>query len=191
MSISLAVAVILLSAPVWGNEWALDKNHSVVQFGVKHVFSTVMGTFSDFDAVLVFDPKNPGAGKFDFTIKVASINTGNTKRDNHLRSKDFFDEKAFPLMRFTSSKIIHKGGNKYMVTGTMTLKETSKTMEIPFIFHGTAPSPFKPSQIIAGFDTRFDLERLDFKVGNGKFAEMGVVGKTVRVTLSIEAVSEP
>ena len=180
----------LFCTSAWAKNWAIDTNHSTVQFGVTHIFSTVFGTFSDVEAEIRFDPDHPDQGSFDFTVRVKSVNTGNGKRDNHLRSKDFFDAGAYPDMRFQSSKIVHKGGDNYVVTGEMTLKDASKTMEIPFVFHGTAPSPFNKKQLIAGFDTEFTLDRLAFGVGTGKFYKMGVVGKDVRVTISVEAIGD-
>lgn len=185
------IIFLLVVSPSWGKEWALDPNHSVIQFGVKHIFSTVPGSFSDFEANIQFDPENPEKSRFDFTVQVKSVDTGNTKRDNHLRSKDFFEASAWPVMTFTSSKVTKGHGNTYVAAGTMTLKETSMPMEIPFVFHGTAPSPFNKKQVVAGFDTEFDLDRLDFGVGTGKFHKMGVVGRTVRVKISLEAFGTP
>jgi polyisoprenoid-binding protein YceI len=189
-----AILFIMISTMSWTSAWAknweIDANHSTVQFGVTHIFSTVFGTFSDVEATIRFDPDHPEQGSFDFIVRVKSINTGNGKRDNHLRSKDFFDAGAYPEMRFQSSKIVHKGANNYVVTGIMTLKKTATTMEIPFVFHGIAPSPFNKKQVVAGFDTQFSLDRLAFGVGTGKFHKMGVVGKDVLVMISVEAIGD-
>lgn len=185
--IRIALILLMIGSPALAKDWQLDPNHSTVRFGVKHIFSTVYGSFSDIDAAIRFDPQALDQSGFEFTVQVDSINTGNGKRDNHLRSKDFFDAAAFPVMRFKSEKITHLKGNHYSMTGTMTLKETSKEMEIPFIFHGTAPSPFDKSKRVSGFDTQFTIDRLAFGVGNGKFHKMGVVGREVRVTISVEA----
>lgn len=182
------ITLFLLSSPALAKDWQYDANHSAVQFGVKHIFSTVYGSFSDVKATIHFNPKNLDRSSFDFIVKVDSIDTGNGKRDNHLRSKDFFDSGAFPVMRFTSSAITHLNGNAYSMKGTMTLKDTSKQMEIPFVFHGTAPSPFDKSKMVAGFDTKFDIDRLEFGVGSGKFHKMGVVGREVQVTISVETI---
>ena len=190
---TIIIAAGLLLASSWAHvhakAWEVDANHSVIKFGVKHIFSTVFGDFSDFDGKIIFDPENLAESQFDFTVQVKSINTGIGKRDNHLRSKDFFEAATFPVMRFTSSKITHVQGKNYKVVGEMTLKETTKTMEIPFIFHGTAPNPFDKKITVAGFDTRFTLDRLSFGVGTGKFYDMGVVGKEIDVIISVEAMS--
>jgi polyisoprenoid-binding protein YceI len=94
-------------------------------------------------------------------------------------------------MTFISSKITHKQGNAYEVSGTMPIKDIAKDMNIPFVFHGTAPSSFDKKQIVAGFDTAFSLNRMAFGVGDGKFFNMGVVGDVVNVTISVEALRTP
>lgn len=180
--------LFLLSSPVLANEWTLDLNHSSIRFGVKHIFSTVWGHFSDFEGKIQFDPDKLDQSAFDFIVKVNSINTSNEKRDTHLRSDDFFSADRFPTMQFRSSRITHGQGNTYMVQGTMTLKETQIPMEIPFTFHGTAPNPFNKGEQVAGFDTEFVLNRLEFGVGSGKFFKMGVVGDQVRVMISLETI---
>lgn len=186
---------ILLIGLIWlilpgmaaAKEWKIDANHSGIGFGVKHIFSTVWGHFSDYDGTIIFDPNALDQSRFDFTVQVKSINTFNGKRDNHLRSNDFFSADKFPVMRFTSSKIMHQSDNRYIVEGMFQIKETKKQMQIPFIFHGTAPSPFNKKQIVAGFDAQFEINRLEFGVGSGKFKQMGVVDDVVRVMITVEA----
>lgn len=179
-----------VSAQAAARQWTIDANHSSIHFGVKHIFSTVRGHFPDFEGKITFDPDDLAHSHFDFTVTVKSINTNNGKRDTHLRSNDFFAVDAFPVMTFKSSTITHKGDNNYVVSGDMTLKETTKTMDIPFTFHGTAPNPFNKKEEVAGFDANFSLNRLDFGVGTGKFLKMGVVGDTVQVHISVEAVGK-
>lgn len=189
MIVVAILAALFVTSPAWGKEWKVDKAHSSVGFSVKHIFSKVWGYFSDFDGTIIFDPDNLNSSAFDFTVQVNSINTANGKRDNHLRSKDFFQADKYPVMKFTSSKIVHKGGKTYEVTGNMTLKGNSREMMVPFVFHGTAKSPFKKNVTVAGFDAEFPLNRLDFGVGSGKFYKMGVVDKTVNVFITIEALN--
>ncbi|ACN14149.1 conserved hypothetical protein [Desulforapulum autotrophicum HRM2] len=191
--ITLFILIFLLfvgSSQALAHAWVIDANHSSIRFGVKHVFSTVWGHFSDFEGNIVFDPRALAQSSFDFTVKVKSINTANAKRDTHLRSNDFFSADRFPDIHFKSKKIIHKDGSNYLVEGTMTLKEIHKTMAIPFIYHGAIPSPFNKKEQIIGFDTAFSINRLDFGVGDGKFVKMGVVGDTVQVQISVEAVGK-
>ncbi len=189
---TIVMIFLLVSGPslIWGQEWKIDANHSGIRFGVKHIFSTIWGEFSDFEGTISFDPDNLAQSGFDFIVKVKSINTANGKRDIHLRSDDFFSADTFPTMQFQSSGITHISGNGYMVTGAMTLKKIRRRMEIPFTYHGTLESPFNKKEVIIGFDTEFTINRLDFGVGNGKFYKMGVVDDMVRVLISIEAVGK-
>jgi len=168
-----------------------NSRNYTIQFRIKHIFSTVFGYFPDFDGTIRFDPEHLDQSKFEFTVQIKTINTPNAKRDTHLRSNDFFAADKYPVMTFTSSKITHKQDNTYQVSGTMTIKDTAKDMNIPFVFHGTTPSPFDKKQIVAGFDTAFSLDRLAFGVGDGKFFTMGVVGDVVDVTISVEALRTP
>ncbi|MFC1516261.1 YceI family protein [Thermodesulfobacteriota bacterium] len=172
--------------PVMAQEWQLDPAHSGIMFDVKHIYSVTRGHFSDFSGSVFFDPDNPGKSKFEFAVKVDSINTGIGKRDNHLRSGDFFAADKYPKMMFKSSRVTPAGGNKYILEGKMTVKDVTKDMRLKVVFLGEKENPFKKNKMVAGFETRFKINRLDFNVGNGKFYEMGVVDKDVEVLISLE-----
>jgi polyisoprenoid-binding protein YceI len=185
----IAFSLLLLGQThVMAHEWKVDPNHSSIMFDIKHIYSTVRGHFSDFTGDVFFDPDNLEKSKFDFTVKVDSINTNNGKRDNHLRSSDFFDAGRYPVMTFKTSHVSHATGNKYVLEGKMTIKDVTKDMVLEFIYWGEKEYPSKKNKMVAGFDTRFNINRLDFHVGNGKFFKMGVVGKNVDILISLEAV---
>jgi polyisoprenoid-binding protein YceI len=167
-------------------EWTLDKAHSIITFDVAHIYSATKGHFSDYKADIVFDKNDLKNSKFNFIVKTDSINTYITKRDNHLRSGDFFDAKKFPEMKFTSTEIKHLNGSKYLLKGKMTIKDVTKNIEIKGDFLGQKNHPLKKGTMVAGFETKFTINRLDYNVGNGKFYKMGVVGKDVEVFISIE-----
>ena len=187
--IYLILSLLLLGQThVMAHEWKIDSNHSGILFDIKHIYSTVRGHFSDFSGDVFFDPDNLGKSKFDFVVKVDSINTNNGKRDTHLRSDDFFAASKYPVMTFKSSRVSHAGGNKYVLEGKMTIKNTTKDMVLEFIYWGQKENPFKKNEMVAGFDTLFKINRLDYHVGDGKFHKMGVVGKDVDILISLEAV---
>ena len=187
--IYLILSLLLLGqTQVMAQEWKIDPIHTGVLFEIKHIYSTVRGHFSDFTGDVFFDPDNLGKSKFDFVVKIDSINTNNGKRDNHLRSNDFFSENKYPVMTFKSSRVSHASGNKYVLEGKMTIKDVTKDMVLEFIYWGQKENPFKKNEMVAGFDTRFNINRLDFHVGDGKFYKMGVVGKDVDVLISLEVV---
>lgn len=167
-------------------KWDLDVAHSGFYFGIKHIYSEVKGFFSDYEGTILFDPADLEASRFDFAIKVKSVNTNNGKRDGHLLSDEFFDNKKYPTMTFKSQSIAQVKENQYTVEGMLTIKDVSKKITVPFTFFGTQPSPFNPKITVAGFEARMTIDRLAYNVGNGKFYKMGVVGKDVDILISLE-----
>jgi polyisoprenoid-binding protein YceI len=120
-------------------------------------------------------------------VNVKSVDTNNGKRDNHLRSKDFFNSNKFPVMTFKSTKITHKNDNIYELKGVMTIKNVTKEMNLLFHFFEPKQHPADKKKLVSGFKTDFTFSRFDFKVGNGKFLKMGVVGEDVHVEIVFEA----
>ena len=168
------------------SKWKIDPAHAGIYFSIDHIFSKVKGHFNDFDAEIYFDPNNLEQSRAIFTVKVSSIDTNNTKRDGHLQSDDFFSAKKYPNMRFESTAVTHSHDNRYMVDGTMTIKDVSRKVKLPFTFLGTKPNPFNPKQEVAGFELSMTIDRFDYNVGNGKFLDLGVVGKYVDVIITLE-----
>ena len=185
----IVFSLMLLGQPqAMAYEWNADSNHSGILFEIKHIYSITRGHFSDFTGEVFFDPDNLEKSKFDFVVKVDSINTNNGKRDNHLRSDDFFAARKYPVMTFKSSRVSHAGGNKYILEGKMTIKDVTKDMVLEFIYWGQKENPFKNKEMVAGFDSRFKIDRLNYHVGDGKFYKMGVVGKDVDVLITLEMI---
>ena len=185
--ILIVLSLILLGqTQLMAHEWKADPVHTGILFEIKHVYSTVRGHFSNFTGDVFFDPDNLEKSKFDFVVKVGSINTNNGKRDNHLRSNDFFATSKYSSMTFKSTRVSHANGNKYILEGKMTIKDVTKDMVLEFIYWGQKENPFKKNQMVAGFDTRFKINRLDYHVGDGKFYKMGVVGKDVDILITLE-----
>lgn len=175
---------------VMAQEWKIDQAHSSIMFEIKHIYSITRGHFSDFTGNISFDLDHPEKSRCEFAVKVDSINTSDGKRDNHLRSGDFFDSKKYPEMVFKSTRISHINGNKYLLEGKMTLKDVTRDMQMEVIYLGKKENPFDKKKMVAGFETRIKFNRLDFNVGNGQFYKMGVVGKEVDLLISLEMVSD-
>ena len=186
MLLTLA-GLILATAPAGAHTWKIDPHHSGIMFEVKHIYSQTRGQFNEFSGVMQFDPAAPEKAKFDFEVSVDSIDTRIPKRDNHLRSPDFFDAARFPKMRFVSGKDTPAGDNRFFLDGKLTIRDVTKDFRVEFIFFGETESPFQKGTMVGGFETRFEIDRLDFHVGSGKFHKMGVVDKSVRVLISLEA----
>ncbi len=189
---SLFLFVLLFSTQTQAAEsqWKLDPAHSNIYFGVKHIFSTTRGYFEDFKATVIFSPHDLAGSRFDFEVDVKSINTGNSKRDVHLNSGDFFDSKKYPKMTFTSTTIKHVKDSQYIVEGKMTVKEVSQTVSVPFSLLGVKAHPFDNKSEVAGLEAEMTIDRLAYHVGGGKFYEMGVVGKDVAVLISLEVMRQ-
>jgi polyisoprenoid-binding protein YceI len=169
--------------------WELDRAHSNVYFSIDHIFSTVNGSFNDFNTEVNFDPKNLSESRFYFEIEVKSINTNVTKRDKHLQSTDFFDASKHPQITFESVKITDGGDGKYDVAGKINVKGVSYDLTLPLVLVGVKDHPAAKGKVVAGFNGRVTLDRLQYNIGGGKFYEMGVAGKDVEVFLSLEFLS--
>ena len=187
----LALTVLIGTQSAFGaaRSWDLDKAHSNVYFTVDHIFSKTNGHFNDLKTEVNFDPANLAQSRFYFEIKTNSIDTNIGKRDKHLQSADFFDAREFPLITFESKKITDAGSGIYDVAGTLTLKGKPYDFTLPLKLVGVKEHPAQKGTDVAGFNGSFTIDRLAHEVGNGKFYEMGVVGKDVDVLVTLELLS--
>lgn len=189
VSIFVMIFALLLmtnSAFAKAENWEIDKAHSNVYFDVKHTYATVRGQFNDFSGRLQFDPHNLELSKVTFEVNTKSINTGIPNRDNHLRSEEFFAVNKFPAMTFQSTGVKQKKGNQYTLEGNLTIKGKTNAVAVPFTYFGIRENPLKKGYMVAGFEARFSIDRLDFRVGTGKYVEMGVIGKKVDILIALE-----
>jgi len=182
----LLLFVVMAPFQAAAQQWRLDTAHTNFFFDVKHTYATVRGQFMEYAGDVYFDPENPEKSRFDFAIKVNSVDTKIGKRDTHLRSPDFFDAAKYPLMTFKSSRVIRGGDNTYIVEGILTIKDVSRRLALEFIYQGQKENPLKPGEIVAGLDTRLTIDRLEYHVGDGKFYKMGVVDKDVDILFTLE-----
>ena len=127
----------LAAAPVW----EIDRDHSSVYFDVRHTYATVRGQFDDFSGMFLFDPSGKEESSCEIEVKVKSINTNIRKRDDHLRSGDFFAAQKYPLITFKSTEIKHVGGKQYTIAGRFTMKDVGKDVTIPFTYFGVRGPP--------------------------------------------------
>lgn len=187
MAVVLFTLTFIMQAQAIGSDWKLDPAHSGIYFEIDHIYAATRGYFEDFDGKVIFDPDNLDGSSFDFKVEVDSINTGNSKRDGHLEAEEFFAAKKYPVMTFKSSAVKHAEGDQYLVEGTMTVKDVSRSVLAPFTFFGIKQNPFDKDSEVAGFEARMAIDRLEYNVGTGKYYEMGVIGKDVDVLISFEA----
>ena len=167
--------------------WTIDPAHSAAQFQVKHLMiSNVRGEFGKMSGQVAFDGKNYTTIKADAVIEVASINTREPKRDDHLRSADFFDAASFPKITFKSKRVEAVAGNKFNLVGDLTMRGTTKEVTL----HVEA----SPSINGMGGETRIGAQattkvnRQDFGIKWNRALDAGgvVVGDEVQITLDLE-----
>jgi polyisoprenoid-binding protein YceI len=167
-----------------------DKAHSFISFRIKHMgLIEVPGFFRDFTGKVDYNADDVTKSSVEFTAKVTSVDTGVVPRDNHLRTADFFEVEKYPEMTFKSTKV-EKAGDGWKVTGDLTIKDVTKSVEIPFDITGFIPGGDRsgPRMGIAGETV---INRRDFNVnygGNVPGTDIPSLADNVRVVLQIEAI---
>jgi polyisoprenoid-binding protein YceI len=152
------------------------------------MMSKVSGKFDDFAGKIEIDRTKPGASSVEFTIKTASINTGNSDRDSHLRTPDFFDAAKNPEITFKSTKIVPtKTKNVYAVTGDLTMRGVTKHVSIPVEFNGFGKDPWGKER--AGFSLTTTVNRKDYGINWNKALDNGgfLLSDDVTINVNLEA----
>lgn len=189
---SVLTGLVLLSAtPVFAANYKIDPDHSSVGFKIKHLaISSVSGRFTEFTGEFAYDPKNVTASKAAATIAIKSISTEAKKRDDHLKSPDFFDETKFPEISFKSTKVQAGAGDAFQVTGDLTIHGVTKSVVLDVTAGGEAKDPWGKER--AAFSATTKINRKDFGLTWNKVLETGglVVGDEVTITLEIEGIKE-
>lgn len=167
----------------------IDTVHSEVGFKIRHIVSKTSGRFGEFSGVITYDEKKPKSLKAEITIKTASVDTKDKKRDTHLRGEDFFDAKKFPEMIFVSKKARVSKDGSIKLTGDLTLLGTTKPITLNVEVGGVAKDPW--GNVRVGFTATGTLSRKDFGMGYNIPLDTGgvVIGDEVTIILEIEGVA--
>lgn len=166
--------------------WKLDKVHSSIRFSVSHmVVSESEGTFKSFDGTVSNTKADFSDAKINFTIDVNSIATENEGRDKHLKSDDFFSAEKYPTIKFESTSLKPLGGNKYKLTGNMTVRDVTKPVEFDVTYGGVINTQRGRK---AGFKATTTINRQDFNLKWSRTVEAGglAVGNDVEVVIKVE-----
>jgi polyisoprenoid-binding protein YceI len=178
--------------PVPGT-WLIDPVHSGVQFSVRHMMvSRLRGRFRDVSGIIHID-EIPERSSVEATIDMASIDTGDPTRDNHLLSADFFDVEHFPLARFVSTSVVPEpllGPDRWAVDGDLTIRDVTRRVVLELELGGVALDPW--GNVRAGFRAWTQIDREQFGISWNQAIETGgfLVGKTVDIDIEIEAVRQ-
>ncbi|HXK10367.1 MAG TPA: YceI family protein [Vicinamibacteria bacterium] len=183
----LAAALAVASPTLAADSYTFDKAHTTVGFQVRHIVTMVGGKFQDFAGTIQVDRAKPESSSVEFTIQAASISTGDAKRDEHLKSPDFFDVATHPTITFKSTSVKPSGKDAFQVTGNLTMRGVTKQVTLPVTFLGEAKDPWGNEKV--GFETATTLNRQDYGISWNKTLDQGgvLVGDEVQVQVSVEA----
>lgn len=172
--------------------WNIDPTHSNVGFKVKHMmFTNVKGSFTDYTATATTENENDLTNAtLAFEAKTASINTENADRDNHLKSADFFEADVYPSIKFDSTSITDKGGNKYTIEGNLTIKDVSKPIKFNAEYSGKLTDPWGNTK--SGLILEGAINRKDFGLNWNSALETGgvLVGAEVKFDIEVQFVKQ-
>ena len=183
------VAALILTLSLGGfaaaETYKIDSAHAAVVFRVSHLnIADAYGRFNDPTGTVVYDQADPSKAQFTFEVKTANVDTGNKKRDDHLRSPDFFDAKQFPTITFKSTSVKAGGENQLEVTGDLTLHGVTKSITFPIKKTGEADTGKMGYR--TGWLAEVDLKRSDYGMTYG--VQQGAIGDDVHLIISFEAV---
>ena len=195
--LKLFISIILLlvfAAPSFAevSTWKIDTDHTSAQFKIQHmVISSVRGEFPEVRGTVLVDEKDITRSSVDAVIAADSISTNHTKRDNHLKSADFFDVEKYPTLTFKSKKVTQEGENRFRVLGDLTMHGVTKEVEL--LVNGSTRTIKDPwGNIRMGANATTEVNRKDFGLTWNKFLETGglVVGNEVEITIDVELIKQ-
>ncbi len=186
----LLLAILLAGVAVQAHarDWQADAAHTHVGFSVSHLFTSVQGRFSEFEATIAFDPDDPRKAVVKATVQVASINTDNAKRDKHLRSRDFFDVEKYPVLKFESTEMKEWSGKKGKLAGSLSIHGVTKPVVFDVLYHGEGADPW--GNVRAGFRATLTIDRKDYGLNWNEVLETGgfLVGDEVEIRIDAEGI---
>src|SRR5215510_2269781 len=175
-TLSTLLLLISFTAYAQTKPYVVDKAHSQINFIGEAKFISAHGFFDKWEADVVFDPTNIESSSFKITIEAASINTRVQKRDDHLRSKDFFEVEKYPQITLVSKKVSKSGDQKYNVTADLTLHGVTKQIDVPItqVFYENNRGRFRAN---------FEINRRDFGINFD--SKMNPIEDLVKVQVDI------
>ena len=171
--------------------WNIDPVHSKIGFRVRHlIISEVEGRFKSFEGSVTTDKEDFNGSKIVFSLDARSVFTDNTRRDNDLKSANFFDAEEYPEITFKSTSFEKVEGNKYKLEGNFTIKGITNHIIMDVIYGGTIKDPW--GNMRAGFKITGKINRFDYNLKWNKLLEAGgaVVGKEITITCNIEVIKQ-
>ena len=171
--------------------WQIDYAHSDISFTVRHMMiSKVNGRFTDWSGTIDFDPQNLANTTVDVTVQLASIDTREQQRDDHLRSPDFFNVSDYPEMRFKSTGVEQDDDDEGKLYGELTIRGITKPIVLDVEYAGQAQSPWGTTS--AGFSAVATINRKDWELTWNQALETGgvLVGEKIKIEIELELVQQ-
>ncbi len=182
------LAILGLFATARAETYTIDPVHSSVGFSLRHLVSKFSSSFTKVNGTVTFDAAAPEASSVEATVEIASISTANEKRDNHVKSPDFFDAAKFPIATFKSKSWKKTGESTYDVTGDLTIKDVTKEVVLKAELLGSGPG--MGGATVTGWEATATIKKSEFGLAGP--AMLGkVLGDDVALTISIEAGHKP
>ncbi len=189
LAVFIAVLAVAIQTAGAQSEWTIDSAHSSVQFAVKHLMiATVRGEFGRMSGNVLFDGKDYATVKAEAVIDVTSINTREPKRDEHLRSADFFDAANHPKITFKSKRVEGINGNRFVLVGDLTMRGVTK--EIALSVEASPIIKGMSGESRMGAQATGKLNRQDFGIKYNRVLDAGglAVGNEVQILIDLELV---
>lgn len=171
--------------------WTIDPSHSHVEFAVRHMMiATVRGRFADVTGTVVTDESDPAKAEVDVVIDVNSIDTREAKRDEHLKSADFFDAATYPVITFKSTRVTGVPGALFKLIGDLTIHGVTREVTLDVTSEGRATDPWGGER--AGYSAATRINRKDFGLTWNQALETGglLVGDEIKIALDLELVKQ-
>jgi polyisoprenoid-binding protein YceI len=176
---------VTVGGPDITGDYVIDVAHSRLGFVARHAMVTkVRGAFNDFEGTAHLDGNDPSKSYASVSIEVASVDTRQPQRDDHLRTNDFFDAPAYPKITFASTAVEKVNDETFRMTGDLTIKDVTKPVSIDFEYNGSATDPYGNQRV--GFEGSTVVNRKDFGVNFNAVLETGGVMVSEKITLEFE-----
>ncbi len=171
--------------------YKIDGSHSDVAFKVKHLMiSSVTGHFKEYDSTLELEGEDLTTAKIFFEAVIDSIDTKNEQRDGHLKGDDFFNADEFPKLTFTSTSTSKTSESEFIVTGDLTIRGVTKSMDLNVEYNGKTKDPWGMERL--GFEISGKINRIEFGLKWSGLTEAGgfVVSEDVKLSINAEFVKQ-
>jgi polyisoprenoid-binding protein YceI len=181
----LAVLSIAASTQAAVEVYKIDATHSAINYSLRHILSKYTSSFTKLSGEITVDRDNLEKSSVTATIDVSAVSTGNTDRDNHIKSADFFDAAKFPAATFKSKSWKKTGENTFDITGDLTIKDVTKEVVLKTTLLGFGPG-MRPGTLLSGWEATTTIKKSEFGLA-GPVMLQKALGDDVALTINIEA----